>query len=177
METFRDRLEFLFGKDAGPTKISKEIGMAYAGFSRVWYDGGIPKAETLLKIKEVTNCNLDWLLTGEGEPFPAPPQEMSLADNLARTGERGEVHPQEAVEEKVSLSDRFGLWLSFYPFSQEDYLAAAESWLTDAGLSLDDTARRAALQWAQMRGSRSGRTAYQFACDWAGRLPHEREVD
>ena len=100
-----------------------------------------------------------------------------MADNLARTGERGEVHPQEAVEEKVSLSDRFGLWLSFYPFSQEDYLAAAESWLTDAGLSLDDTARRAALQWAQMRGSRSGRTAYQFACDWAGRLPHEREVD
>lgn len=100
-----------------------------------------------------------------------------MADNLARTGERGEVHPQEAVEEKVSLSDRFGLWLSFYPFSQEDYLAAAESWLADAGLSMDDTARRAALQWAQMRGSRSGRTAYQFACDWAGRLPHEREVD
>ncbi|OWP24206.1 ATP-binding protein [Eikenella corrodens] len=100
-----------------------------------------------------------------------------MTDNLARTGERGEVHPQEAVEEKVSLSDRFGLWLSFYPFSQEDYLAAAESWLADAGLPLDDTARRAALQWAQMRGSRSGRTAYQFACDWAGRLPHEREVD
>ena len=87
------------------------------------------------------------------------------------------MHPQEAVEEKVSLSDRFGLWLSFYPFSQEDYLAAAESWLADAGLPLDDTARRAALQWSQMRGSRSGRTAYQFACDWAGRLPHEREVD
>lgn len=100
-----------------------------------------------------------------------------MADNLARTGERGEVHPQEAVEEKVSLSDRFGLWLSFYPFSQEDYLAAAESWLADAGLPLDDTARRAALQWSQMRGSRSGRTAYQFACDWVGRLPHEREVD
>ena len=100
-----------------------------------------------------------------------------MTDNLARTGERGEVHPQEAVEEKVSLSDRFGLWLSFYPFSQEDYLAAAESWLADAGLPLDDTARRAALQWSQMRGSRSGRTAYQFACDWAGRLPHEREVD
>ena len=85
MGTFKDRLEFLFGKDAGPTKISKEIGMAYAGFSRVWYDGGIPKAETLLKIKEVTNCNLDWLLTGEGEPFPAQPQEMSLADNVSRT--------------------------------------------------------------------------------------------
>lgn len=69
METFKDRLEFLFGKDAGPTKISKEIGMAYAGFSRVWYEGGIPKAETLIKIQEVTNCNLNWLLTGLGQPY------------------------------------------------------------------------------------------------------------
>lgn len=100
-----------------------------------------------------------------------------MADNLATTGARGEVHPQEAVEEKVSLSDRFGLWLSFYPFDQNDYLAAAENWLAAAGLPLDDTARRAALNWAQMRGSRSGRTAYQFACDWAGRLPHERVID
>lgn len=100
-----------------------------------------------------------------------------MADNLATTGARGEVHPQEAVEEKVSLSDRFGLWLSFYPFDQNDYLAAAENWLAAAGLPLDDTARRAALNWAQMRGSRSGRTAYQFACDWSGRLPHERVID
>ena len=100
-----------------------------------------------------------------------------MADNIARTGERGEVHPQEAVEEKVSLSDRFGLWLSFYPFDQNDYLAAVANWLTDAGLPLDDTARRAALNWAQMRGNRSGRTAYQFVCDWAGRLPQERTTD
>ncbi|MDK4579412.1 DUF815 domain-containing protein, partial [Kingella kingae] len=62
----------------------------------------------------------------------------------------------------------------FYPFSQDDYLAAAASWLDDFGLTLDDTARHAALNWAQMRGSRSGRTAYQFACDWAGRLPEQR---
>lgn len=94
-----------------------------------------------------------------------------MVDNV---GSANEVHPKEAVEEKVSLSDRFGLWLSFYPFSQDDYLAAAASWLDDFGLTLDDTARHAALNWAQMRGSRSGRTAYQFACDWAGRLPEQR---
>lgn len=88
----------------------------------------------------------------------------------------GEIHQKEAVEEKVSLSDRFGLWLSFYPFDQNEYLAAVQNWLADFGLDFDDTARHAALNWAQMRGSRSGRTAYQFACDWAGRLPEQREV-
>lgn len=88
----------------------------------------------------------------------------------------GEIHQKEAVEEKVSLSDRFGLWLSFYPFSQDDYLAAVQKWFADYDLAWDDTARHAALNWAQMRGSRSGRTAYQFACDWAGRLPEERQV-
>ena len=100
-----------------------------------------------------------------------------MAHKVGRTGVRGEVHQNEAVEEKVSLSDRFGLWLSFYPFDQEDYLRAAANWLDHYGLPFDDTARQAALNWAQMRGSRSGRTAYQFVCDWAGRLPHEREVD
>lgn len=98
-------------------------------------------------------------------------------ENIGYTGHRGEIHQQEAVEEKTSLSDRFGLWLSFYPFDQNDYLAAAESWLNDFGLPFDDTARRAALNWAQTRGARSGRTAYQFACDWAGRLPEERVPD
>ena len=88
----------------------------------------------------------------------------------------GEIHQKEAVEEKVSLSDRFGLWLSFYPFSQDEYLAAARLWLLDFDTEWDDTARKAALNWAQSRGSRSGRTAYQFACDWAGRLPEERTV-
>ena len=92
------------------------------------------------------------------------------------TGRGGEIHAKEAVEEKVSLSDRFGLWLSFYPFDQNEYLAAVENWLADFRLPLDETARHAALNWAQMRGSRSGRTAYQFACDWAGRLPDERKV-
>ena len=100
-----------------------------------------------------------------------------MDDNTnTHTGRGGEIHAKEAVEEKVSLSDRFGLWLSFYPFDQNEYLAAVENWLTDFRLPLDETARHAALNWAQMRGSRSGRTAYQFACDWAGRLPDERRV-
>ena len=98
-----------------------------------------------------------------------------MDENQAVTGERGEVHPKEAVEEKVSLSDRFGLWLSFYPFDQNDYLKAVENWLTDFGLPFDETARQAALNWSLMRGSRSGRVAWQFACDWAGRLPEERK--
>lgn len=100
-----------------------------------------------------------------------------MDENQATTGIRGEVQPKEAVEEKVSLSDRFGLWLSFYPFDQNDYLQAVENWLADFGLPLDDTARHAALNWSLMRGSRSGRIAWQFACDWAGRLPAQRIVD
>ncbi len=101
----------------------------------------------------------------------------SMADNQARTGANGEVHPQEAVEEKVSLSDRFGLWLSFYPFDQTAYLAAVANWLDEAGLPFDDTARQAALNWSLTRGSRSGRVAWQFVCDWAGRLPEARRLD
>lgn len=100
-----------------------------------------------------------------------------MADNLATTGAGGEVHPKEAVEEKVSLSDRFGLWLSFYPFDQNDYLQVVENWLTDFGLPYDETAKKAALAWSLARGNRSGRTAWQFACDWAGRLPEERVLD
>ena len=100
-----------------------------------------------------------------------------MDENQATTGIRGEVQPKEAVEEKVSLSDRFGLWLSFYPFDQNDYLQAVENWLADFGLPLDDTARHAALNWSLMRGSRSGRIAWHFACDWAGRLPGQRLVD
>lgn len=92
-------------------------------------------------------------------------------------GARGEIHPKEAVEEKVSLSDRFGLWLSFYPFSQNEYLQAVENWLQAFDLPFDETARHAALLWAQTRGSRSGRTAWQFVCDWAGRLPGQRVPD
>lgn len=100
-----------------------------------------------------------------------------MDENGGTTGIRGEIHQKEAVEEKISLSDRFGLWLSFYPFDQNDYLQAVENWLGDLGVDFDETARKAALQWAQMRGNRSGRSAWQFACDWAGRLPEQRVLD
>lgn len=88
---------------------------------------------------------------------------------MAHVGENNELHPGEAVEDKISLSDRFGLWLSFYPPSQDDYLGAVTIWLGHYGLALDETARLAALQWALARGNRSGRAASQFARDWAGR--------
>ena len=83
----------------------------------------------------------------------------------------GEIHPSEGVEEKISLSDRFGLWVSFHPFTQEQYLTIVRHWLRRLGI--DDVDRenveRCALQWALRRGARSGRTAWQFARDWAGR--------
>ncbi len=86
----------------------------------------------------------------------------------------GELHPAEAIESKVSLSERFGLWLSFYPFDQDAYLAAVGSWLATFGLPMNETARRAALLWSQTRGNRSGRVAWQFACDYAGKSPKQR---
>ena len=100
-----------------------------------------------------------------------------MDENVGTTGIRGETHQKEAVEEKVSLSDRFGLWLSFYSFDQNDYLLAVENWLNDFEVPFDETAKKAALMWAQMRGNRSGRSAWQFACDWAGRLPEQRILD
>jgi predicted AAA+ superfamily ATPase len=84
----------------------------------------------------------------------------------------GEIHASEAVEEKVSLSERFGLWISFYPFDQDEYLAIATHWLTVFGVDEKriEAARQKALQWALMRGARSGRVAWQFARDYAGRI-------
>ena len=82
----------------------------------------------------------------------------------------GELHHGEAVEEKISLSERFGLWLSFHPFSQDDYLDIVGHWLVQlGGERLDEAAREEALRWALQRGSRSGRVAWQFARDWVGR--------
>jgi predicted AAA+ superfamily ATPase len=95
-----------------------------------------------------------------------------MKENLTYTHtEDGEVHPGEVVEEKISLSERFGLWVSFYPFSQDEYLAITAQWLSSFGVATDaiDAARAEALVWALERGSRSGRVAYQFARDWAGR--------
>jgi len=85
--------------------------------------------------------------------------------------EDGEVHPGEVVEEKISLSERFGLWVSFYPFTQDEYLAIVAQWLR--GFGVDEAAiaaaRQESLVWALERGSRSGRVAFQFAKDYAGR--------
>ena len=85
--------------------------------------------------------------------------------------EDGEVHPGEGVEEKISLSERFGLWISFYPFSQDEYLTIAGQWLSALGATPAqiEGARADALLWALERGSRSGRVAYQFARDFMGR--------
>ena len=85
--------------------------------------------------------------------------------------ENGEVHPGEVIEEKISLSERFGLWVSFYPFSQHEYLAIVAQWLRGFGVSDDAiaAARQESLVWALERGSRSGRVAFQFAKDYSGR--------
>jgi predicted AAA+ superfamily ATPase len=84
----------------------------------------------------------------------------------------GEIHHGESVEEKISLSDRFGLWVSFHPFTQDEYLTIVHHWLRRLGVSTLDhkDIDAAAMQWALRRGSRSGRTAWQFARDWAGRV-------
>jgi uncharacterized protein len=79
-----------------------------------------------------------------------------------------ELHPQEAVEEKISLSDRFGLWLSFYPMDQNLYLEIVEHYLQQAAMPLSPEARAEALRWCQARGQRSGRSAYQFSKHWIG---------
>ncbi len=94
-----------------------------------------------------------------------------MKDNLSYThSEDGEIHPGEVIEEKISLSERFGLWVSFYPFSQDEYLAIVDQWLSSFGVSaqVQETAHPQALVWALERGSRSGRVAYQFARDFAG---------
>ncbi|MPN33522.1 hypothetical protein SDC9_181010 [bioreactor metagenome] len=100
-----------------------------------------------------------------------------MTDNLAQQkSENGEIHPGEVVEEKISLSERFGLWVSFYPFSQDEYLRVVAQWLSALGMdqATIEAARPEALVWALERGSRSGRVAHQFARDYAGR--NERPV-
>ena len=95
-----------------------------------------------------------------------------MKENLTYTHTAdGEVHPGEVIEEKISLSERFGLWVSFYPFSQEEYLTIVAQWLTALGLPVSQVAAATpeALVWALERGSRSGRIAYQFARDYVGR--------
>jgi len=94
-----------------------------------------------------------------------------MTENLTYTHTAdGEVHPGEVVEEKISLSERFGLWVSFYPFSQDEYLTIVAQWLTSFGVTAEaiKAAQPASLVWALERGSRSGRVAFQFARDYAG---------
>jgi predicted AAA+ superfamily ATPase len=101
-----------------------------------------------------------------------------MKENLSYTHtDDGEVHPGEVVEEKISLSERFGLWISFYPFSQAEYLAIVAQWLRHFGVDEPAiaAARSESLVWALERGSRSGRVAYQFARDFAGRGARPRE--
>jgi predicted AAA+ superfamily ATPase len=98
-----------------------------------------------------------------------------MTDNQQATFREGELHQSEAVEEKISLSDRFGLWLSFYPFKQDAYLTVAEHWVSrladESGANADwnEEVRAEALRWALARGVRSGRTAHHFARHWVGR--------
>jgi len=100
-----------------------------------------------------------------------------FSENLETKHLGDEVHPGESIEEKISLSERFGLWISFYPFGQDDYLAAVSGWLAHFGVKAPGNARDAhartqeALQWALARGSRSGRVAWQFAKNYAGEHP------
>ena len=97
------------------------------------------------------------------------PEYMSENLEYRHVGE--EIHPGETSEEKISLSERFGLWVSFYPFDQDEYLKIVDVWIEHFGVtrSTGDEMHKAALQWSLMRGSRSGRVAWQFARDWAGK--------
>ena len=86
MDTFKDRLVFLWKNEAKQAKIAADIDMTIAGFSRIWNEGGLPKSETLKKIKQLKGCSIDWLLTGEGEPFPpshlATESSATISDTL-----------------------------------------------------------------------------------------------
>jgi uncharacterized protein len=94
-----------------------------------------------------------------------------MHENLEYRHVGEEIHPGETSEEKISLSERFGLWVSFYPFDQDEYLKIVDVWIAHFGAEGAGTeaAHKAALQWSLMRGSRSGRVAWQFARDWAGK--------
>jgi uncharacterized protein len=93
-----------------------------------------------------------------------------MADNLPLRQTDGEIRPNETMDEKVALAERFGLWLSFYVFDQDEYLVISENWLKSFNVPWDEAARQAALGFSHTRGMRSGRVAYQFARDYAGKL-------
>ncbi len=136
------------------------------------FDEGEPGYKALKSILDgsVSQASDNVLIYATSNRRHLLPEYMS--ENLSyKHTEDGEVHPGEVVEEKISLSERFGLWVSFYPFTQAEYLAIAGQWLR--GFGVDEAAIAAAraecLVWALERGSRSGRVAYQFAKDYSGR--------
>ena len=150
----------------GPTFVTRKITMAAAriktGLQNALYLGN-------------TDAKRDWGFAGDYvEGMWRIVQHDKADDYVLATGEAHsvgeEIHPGEAIEEKISLSERFGLWLSFYPFDQEAYLNIVAHWLRSFGCQEAEIARaeRDALNWALLRGSRSGRVAWQFAKDWAG---------
>jgi predicted AAA+ superfamily ATPase len=138
------------------------------------FDAGEPgyKALKVMLDGTIAAASTDLLIYATSNRRHLLPEYFSENLETKHVGE--EVHPGESVEEKVSLSERFGLWISFYPFSQDDYLAAVASWLDALGVPAARTKRdaqerdRDALQFALQRGSRSGRVAWQFARGYAG---------
>jgi predicted AAA+ superfamily ATPase len=136
------------------------------------FDEGEPGYKALKSILDgsVSQASDNVLIYATSNRRHLLPEYMS--ENLSyKHTEDGEVHPGEVVEEKISLSERFGLWVSFYPFTQDEYLAIAAQWLRGFGVAEDAivAARQESLVWALERGSRSGRVAFQFAKDYAGR--------
>jgi uncharacterized protein len=136
------------------------------------FDEGEPGYKALKSILDgsVSQASDNVLIYATSNRRHLLPEYMS--ENLSyKHTEDGEVHPGEVVEEKISLSERFGLWVSFYPFTQAEYLAIVAQWLRGFGVQEEAiaAARQESLVWALERGSRSGRVAYQFAKDYSGR--------
>ena len=135
------------------------------------FDDGEPGYKALKSILDgsVSAASANVLIYATSNRRHLLPEYMKENLTYTHTAD-GEVHPGEGVEEKISLSERFGLWISFYPFSQDEYLAIVAQWLRafDVPEAAIDAARPKALVWALERGSRSGRVAYQFARDFAG---------
>ncbi|MDH3460395.1 MAG: ATP-binding protein [Burkholderiaceae bacterium] len=136
------------------------------------FDAGEPGFKALKSILDgsVAQASENMLIYATSNRRHLLPETMAENLTYQHTAD-GEVHPGEVVEEKTSLSERFGLWISFYPFNQEQYLAIVAQWLRSfaVGEAAINSARQDALVWALERGSRSGRVAYQFARDYSGR--------
>ncbi len=134
------------------------------------FESGEPGYKTLKVVLDgsIASASENVLVYATSNRRHLMPESMQDNRDARHTGD--EIHPSESVEEKISLSDRFGVWVSFYPFDQEQYLDIVRHWLTHFAIGeMSEPIRESALQWAQGRGSRSGRTAWQFACDWAGK--------